>query len=582
MQNPGGNQLDRRRAAIVFADVANYSRMMSQDEMTTALAVKGRIALFRTEVEEFSGELVDIAGDGVFLIFDEPTDAVSFAVSIQKKLGAQNEGIEASKQIWFRVGINVGDILVDGTELSGDSINIASRIEAFAQPGRVCISGVTYEEVSEKLLLGYEYLGAQEFKNIGKSVDVFQVHEDPHSATMTSGLRHDRSTKLSEIDRELSIVVLPFSYQGAEAHESWFADGLTEDITTNLSRFHEFFVISRSSAYVFRDKSMPPARVGGELGVRYVVDGSVRRAGSRIRVAIQLVDAVRERTIWGEQYNRDVEDLFDLQDEITQVIVSATASKIRASEAERFRLLPPGSLEAYGFVLRGQSHVTRYTQADVRQARGLYNAALSNDPKYARALSAKSRTLNLDWRYNWTPEPETALNDAFSLAQSAVELDASDARGFGELGFAHLYRKENDAAISAYNRATQLNPNDADLMSDMADAMVHSGRAEDAIELLSKAMRLNPFFPDQYLWHLGGAYFHTRQYQQAIDTIRSMQNPTEGRRILAACYGHLGLKTRQRRRPRTFSRRIRTSLWIVGLRSSPTSLKMTPPISSKD
>lgn len=533
-------ELKRRRVAILFADVASYSRMMARDELGTTLAVRARIKMFRDMIDEFSGELVDISGDGVFLVFEDTEKCVSYAVAIQKKLRDQNDGTETEQQIWFRIGINHGEILVGEDEMSGDSINVASRIEGFAQPGRICISGAVYEQVSTSLTYGYEYLGAHEFKNIDKSIDVFQVHEDPTSAAMTTGLRHDRSIANPEIANDLSIVVLPFSFVGGESSESWFADGLTEDITTNLSRFHEFFVIARGSSYVFRDKVKPPAAVGRELGVRYVVDGSVRKSGSRIRVTLQLIDALADRTIWGEQYNRDVEDLFDLQDEITEIIVSATASKIRASESERLPLQTPNGMEAYGFLLRGQSLVLRYTQADIRQAQGLYNAALSSDPKYARAISAKSRTLNLEWRYNWSSEPEAALTDAFKLAQAAVELDRSDARGYGELGFVHLYRKENDAALSAYERALELNPNDADLMSDMADAMAHSGRSEDAVTKLQKAMRLNPFYPDSYLWNLGGAYFNLRRYDDVVQTINKMQNPTEGRRLLAASYAYLG------------------------------------------
>ena len=531
--------LRRRRAATLFADVANYSRMMSQDELNTALAVKDRLQLFREMYSQYGGELVDIAGDGVFLVFADGANAVSFSIDIQRKLEELNQSVDPSKQIRFRIGINHGEVLVDEDEISGDSVNIASRIESFAQPGRICISGALYADVNTRLGYGYEYLGAQEFKHIGRLVDVFQVHEDPTAAAMTSGLRHERGTNPDELFHEQSIVVLPFTFQGPEPQDSWFADGLTDDITTNLSRFHEFFVIARGSAYVFQNKEMSPSTIGQELRVRYVVDGSVRKVGSRIRVSIQLIDATADRALWGEQYSRDIEDLFELQDEITSVIVAATAAKIRSAEAERLRLLPPSNLEAYGFVLRGQSHAMRYTQADVRQARELYNAALSSDPKYARALSAKSRTLNLEWRYNWTAEPEAALNDSFDLAQFAVELDASDARGYGELGFAHLYRKENDASLSAYERALQLNPNDADLMSDMADAMAHSGRSEDAIAQLKRAMQLNPFYPDQYIWNLGGAYFNLKEYDLVVKTINKMQNPTEGRRLLAASYAYL-------------------------------------------
>ncbi len=539
-------QLRRRRIATLFADVANYSRMMSQDELNTALAVKDRIQIFRGMLNDYSGELVDIAGDGLFLVFDQAVDAVSFAVEVQKKLTERNNGIDITKQVKFRIGINLGDVLLDDDEMSGDSINIASRIESFAQPGRICISGAVYEDVSTKLAFGYEYLGAQEFKNIGKSVDVFQVHENAESAAMTTALRNDLKGPNFESIRDQSIVVLPFDFQGSDQNESWFAEGLSDDITTNLSRFHEFFVIARGSASVFRDREIPPANIGRELGVRYVVNGSVRRSGTRIRVTLQLLDAQREKIIWGDQYNRDIEDIFDLQDEITQIVVSTTAAQIEASERERLRQIPPTSLEAYGFVLKGQNHVFRYTQAEIRQARGLYNAALTIDPRYARALSAKSRTLNLDWRYGWAEKRDATLDDALNLAQVAIEIDASDARGYGELGFSHLYRKENDKAIRAYERALALNPNDADLMSDMADALAHSGRSEEAIELLKKAMRLNPFYPDQYIWHLGGAYFNLKQYEDAIHTIQTMQNPTEGRRLLAASYAYLGKDTQAR------------------------------------
>lgn len=535
--------MKRRLVAIVFADVANYSRMMGDNEMKTALAVKSRIALFSELAGRYSGEIVRSAGDGLFMLFESAVDAVAFSVEIQKQLQELNAGLEESEQVNFRIGINLGEILVDDNDLSGDSINIASRIEGFANPGRVCISGVVYDHISDKLSFGYEFLGAQEFKNIKNRVDVFQVHENPTSAAMTPGRRQDSERSKSFIGdpvKDQSIVVLPFSFRGGDNSDSWFADGLTEDITTSLSRFQEFFVIARGSAYMYSERSVSPKTAAKELGVRYAVDGSVRKAGSRIRITLQLLDAQRDRIIWGEQYNRDIEDLFDLQDEITQTIVSATAAKIEASERERLRQLPPSSLAAYGFVLQGQRHIFRYTQNEVREARGLYNAALDNDPKYARALSAKSRTFNLDWRYDWADHPDVALDDALGLARTAIDLDGIDARGYGELGFAHLYRKEHEPAINAYERALSLNPNDADLMSDMADALAHSGRSEEAIDLLHKAMRLNPFYPDQYIWHLGGAYFNLKRYEEAIHTILKMQNPTEGRRILAASYAHLG------------------------------------------
>ena len=537
------DNLRRRLVAIVFADVANFSSMMSADEVGTTLSVASRLEKFRERIAAYAGEFKGSAGDSAFMVFESAVAAVTFAVEMQKELAEENEGLEENEQIWFRFGINLGEVLVSGDEVTGESINIAARIEAFAAPGQVCISGAAYDHVCNKLKYGYEYLGGQDFKNIGRTIDVFQVHENPTSAAMTPGLRRNLENSAEFKERPIasqSIVVLPFGFQGSDQDDRWFADGLTEDVTTNLSRFQEFFVIARGSANMYADRVKGPAQAARELGVRYAVDGSVRKAGSRIRITLQLLDALQDRTIWGEQYNRNVEDIFDLQDEITQIIVSATAARIEATERERMRLLPPANLMAYGFVLKGHRHVLKYTQPEVRQARTFYESAIGSDARYARAYAAKSRTFNLDWRYDWAEKPDIALDDALNFAREAIDLDESDARGFGELGFAHLYRKEHDPAINAYDRALKLNPNDADLMSDMADALAHMGRSEEAIDLLHKAMRLNPFYPDQYIWHLGGAYFNLKRYEEAIEAIQKMQNPTEGRRILAASYGHLG------------------------------------------
>lgn len=532
----------RKLGAVLFADVVNYSRMMGQDELGTRSRVKARVSLFETICCEFSGEVIQLTGDGLFLLFDSAVDAVAFSVKIQNCMEAENRDLPEDSKVVFRIGINLGEIIFDERGPTGDSVNVAARIEPLARPGQICISGAVYEQVRNKLTFGYEYLGEQRLKNITEPVDVFQVHEEASSAIMTTGKRRTIGDKiLDNLEGEdLAIVVLPFQFKGGDESESWLADGLTEDITTNLSRFHSFSVIARTSAYVFASQEVPPKQVARELNARYAVVGSVRKAGQRIRITIELQDAVRDRLIWAEQYDRVYDDIFDLQDEITQLIVAATAVQVETAERERVRLLPPANLMAYGYVLQGQQRIFRYTKPEVRSARSYYDAALESDPEYARALAAKSRTLNLDWRYGWADEPDNALDTALDLAQKAIDYDRSDARAFGELGYAHLYRKEHDASISAYQRAVSLNPNDADLLSDMADALAHSGESDQAITLLERAMRLNPYYPDQYLWHLAGAYFNLHRYEDAVQSILAMQNPTEGRRILAASYAQLG------------------------------------------
>jgi adenylate cyclase len=537
-----GRTTKRRLGAVVFADIVNYTGMMGADEVGTWAAVSSRFDELRQLAAAYRGDVLEVRGDGLFLLFDSAVDAVGFAMNLQERAGSWNSSAVPGQLFQFRVGVNLGEILVDGPNVAGDCVNIASRLEALAEPGRVCISSAVYEQVRSRLKFGYEYLGAKRLKNVTDPVDAFQVHVNSTSATMTPGYR---PTYLSDVavglvTKNSSVVVLPLQFQGSDLSERWYADGFTDDITTSLSRFHDLFVIARSSAYVYTDPQVVPANAARELGVRYVVKGSLRKAGNRIRVAIELLDCERERIIWGERYDRNLDDIFDIQDEVTQLIVSATAQNIRSTEIERLRQLAPNDLEAYGYVLQGQQRIFRYTQADTQGARKLYDRALQLDPKYGRALAAKSRTLNIEWRYNWTDNQDQALDTALNLAHEAIEVDAADARGFGELGFAYLYRKEHDASINAYRRALSLNPNDADLLSDMADALTHARQSEEALELIKRAMQLNPHYPDQYLWHLGGAYFNLKQYEEAIQTIQKMQNPTEGRRLLAASFGHLG------------------------------------------
>lgn len=536
--SPANAGLRRRLGVVLFADVANYSRMMGEDEVGTVLTVKARLKILYDASARHHGDILQVRGDGAFLLFDSAVDAVSFALEVQRLMLAENAAVKPHRVVRFRIGINLGDILLDNDGVSGDSVNIAARIEALAPPGSICVTGAVYDQTRNKVAVGYEYLGPKTLKNIVEPVDVFLLREDAQPATMTAGYR--RRPEAAQIPHDLSAVVLPFKFQGDDQAESWVASGMSEDITTSLSRFRNLFVIARASAFVLGEREIAPQEVAREFGVRYVISGSVKKAARRIRVNVQLTDAIRDRIVWGEHYSREFDDIFDIQDEITQIVVAATAVQIEASERERTRALPPSDLRAYGFVLQGQQRIFHYRREENRLARQLYDAALNLDPLYARALAAKSRTINLDWRYGWTGSADAALDEALALAIQATELDETDARGFGELGYVHLYRREHDAAISAYQRATLLNPNDADLMSDMADALAHAGRSQEAVELLQKAMRLNPFYPDQYLWHLGGVYYNLHRYEEAIRVIESMQNPTEGRRLLAASFAQLG------------------------------------------
>lgn len=530
----------RQLGAVLFADVVGYARLMGNDEIDTYSALKSLLEQLEAACQVHDGQVVAVRGDGVLALFETATDAVKFGVELHRIAEKNNRSRAEDQQLRFRAGVHMGEILVDDRGIHGDNVNIAARLQEIAEPGRVYVSASVYEQIRNRLRFGFEFLGPRRLKNIAEPVPAYCVRSEIEGAAMAATLRpanHPVQPKQPDIP---SVAVLPFTSLGGDPTDSWFADGLTEDIILNLSKFKNLFVIARNSAFFFKARSMPPQDAARELGVRYVARGSVRRAASRIRIAIELIDADSGRTIWGERYDRDIDDIFAIQDEVTDAIVAATAVLIEAQERKRMSQTAPADLAAYGYVLRGQQFIFRYTRQDNHEAQTLYERALARDQDYARASAAISRTMNIDWRYSWAKDADHALDTALGFAQRAVELDPTDARGFGELGFVHLYRKEHDAAIGAYQRALALNPNDADLLSDFADALAHSGDNETAIRNLQQAMRLNPYFPDQYLWHLGGAYYNLKEYDAVIDTLTKMNNPTEGQRMLAASYAQLG------------------------------------------
>ena len=534
----------RRLRAILFADVVGYSRLMAEDELDTSIRVGKLIRKFVKLGKSFHGELVQTRGDGFFFLFDSVIDAVNLAAEIQKLADKENEALEFEKRIHFRIGVHLGDVMWVNNQYVGDSVNVAARIETHANDGGVCISGAVYQQVKHKLNVGFEYMGALELKNIPDPVDVYQVNLATQEALMSASPRPKGKIPEREANQILgekpTIAVLPFSNLGDSDAEDYFADGVTEDLITNLSRFHALAIISRNSTFVYKRRQVPLKQIGRELGAKYVVSGSIRRSGRRLRVTVELAESETSIPVWRERYNKEIEDIFDLQDEITDVISSAIAVQTQSADQSLRQMQVPALIETYALVLQGQQRIFKYNRDQNRQARERYQAALESQADYSRAMAALSRTHNLDWRYSWTENPELALEKAYELAHESVIIDPSDARGYGELGFVSLYRKEHDASLKAFETALRLNPNDTDIMSNMADALAHCGRSEEAITLLNRALLLNPFYPDQYLWYLGGAYFGLKDYEKAIEAIKRMNSPAEGRRILAASYAYLG------------------------------------------
>lgn len=538
MENHPQPNLPRKLSAVLVADVQGYSRLFGQDEDTTHRETTACLDLFRSKVADFGGRIVRAAGDSVLADMQSAIDAVRFAVEMQKKIAERNLNLPVERRVEFRIGINLGDIIVDQGEIYGDSVNIAARLESLAYPGGICISKAVHEQVQTKLAFGYEFMGAQDLKNIVQPVEVYRVRFG-EQASITQP-RYRTEEKLLELPDRPSVAVLPFQNLTQGEQEAYLSDGITDDLTITLSKFRELFVISRNSAFQYKLRNRSTQDIGRELGVRYLVEGSLLRLGNRLRVTTQLIEAATGHQLWGERFDHYLDEVFQVLDELAVSIAATLAHKIASEERRRALQAETDNLEAYGLVLRGQELLFHHEKGSNLMARRHYERAVEIDPGYARAHAAMSRTLNYAWRYSWEESGPRLLDRALDLAHKAVHLDEFDARGYAELGFVHLYKKAHDASIACYERGLNLNPNDADLMAELADAQAHCGRPEAAVELLEKAMRLNPYYPDWYSWNLGGAYHQMREYEKAIEMVKRMQNPAEGRRLLATCYAQLG------------------------------------------
>ncbi|OED41430.1 hypothetical protein AB833_09685 [Chromatiales bacterium (ex Bugula neritina AB1)] len=538
----------RRLRAIMFADVVGYSRMMAADEEGTSL----RIAALIDKCEKLGianhGELVQARGDGLFFLFESVSGAVDLATEVQKIAKEDNRLLPEDQQVHLRIGLHMGDVLEIGNQIVGDSVNIASRIESKASAGSICISAAVYEQIKHKAKIGFEYIGRIELKNIPDPLDIYKISADTQVALMSASprARGGENTASSQeecvIGGKPKIAVLPFANHDSNNDDDFFADGVTEDLITSLSRFHALAVISRSSMFIYKNREVVLHQVCRELGAQYVVAGSIRKSTTRMRLTVELYDCRADQPVWRERYNREIEDIFDLQDEVTDLISAAVAIQTQSASRTPERIQIPALIESYTLVLQGQQKIFRYDREQNCMAREMYEAALSHESDYSRAIAALSRTHSLDWRYSWTDEPDRALDKAHELALESVVADPVDARGYGELGFVKLYRKDHDACLAAFEKALHLNPNDTDIMSNMGDALAHCGRSEEAIPILNKALVLNPFYPDQYLWYLGGAQFNLKRYGDAVKTLKKMNSPSEGRRLLAACYAYMGKK----------------------------------------
>ncbi len=531
-------KLPSRFAAVLYAGVQGYGRLVDLNEEAVDRETTACIDLFRGNIAEYGGRILRAEGNSVLAEMQSAVDAVKFAADMQSCIAERNLDQPVEKRVEFRIGINLGEIIVEQQEIFGASVSIAVRLQSLAYPGGICISETVHEQVQDKLAYGYEFMGPQEFENIVQPVHAYRVRFDQQPlVTQIHSRTRDEPLELPD---QPSVAVLPFQNLSDDEREIYLSDGFTEDLTMALSKFRELFVIARNSAFQFELRSRSPQDIGRQLGVRYLVEGSLLRRGNRLRVTTRLIEATSGDGLWGERFDHFFDEVFHVLDELAVSVAATLAQQIATEERKRVMKAETDDLQAYSLVLRGQELLFLHEKRSNKMARKHYERAVEIDPGYARAYAAMSRTLNYDWRYSWSENTSRLLDRALDLAQQAVHLDNFDARGYSELGFVNLYKKQHDASISCYERALRLNPNDADLMAEMADSLTHCGRPEDAVEQLKQAMRLNPYYPDWYSWYLGGAYQQLREYEKAIETVKRMQNPAEGHRLLASCYARLG------------------------------------------
>jgi adenylate cyclase len=480
----------RRLAAIVSADVVGYSRLMGQDEGGTLARLKTHLAeLIDPRVAEHGGRTVKSMGDGLLLEFPSVVDAVRWAVDVQNGMAERNDGVPEEQRIRFRVGIHVGDIISDGDDIFGEGVNVAARLQALASPGGICLSERAYDDVRDRLPIDFADGGEHALKNIARPVRIRHWTGAPAAPAALP-----EATAPLPLPDKPSIAVLPFDNMSGDPEQEYFADGIAEDLITELSRFRELFVIARNSTFVFKGTAVDIQDVARRLGVRYVVEGSVRRTGNRVRVSAQLIEAPTGRHVWAERYDRELDDIFAAQDEVTQAIVAAVAPAV--GELERARARPPCcSTSAWELHQRGLWHVYRYNRDDLVSAIELFERAIAVDARFAPAHAGLAYALYAQVIWGHVAPPGPALERARRTAMRAVALDPRDAFSRVVLGRTLMTSGEVGAALTECERAVELNPNLAAAHYALGYALGLAGRPEEALASIGRAIRLSPYDP---------------------------------------------------------------------------------------
>ena len=533
-----GTEFKQRLAAILAADVAGYSRLMAADDRATVTALDAARRVFRAMIESNQGRVIDMAGDSVLALFETATGAVSAAIAVQAEINPLADAVPEQRRMRFRIGVHLGDVIEkgDGT-IYGDGVNIAARLEGLAEPGGITVSESIRTAVKGKVSAGFEDQGKQTVKNIPDPVHCYRVRA--HEAAASNDFPSVSEIDLSVPDKP-SIAVLPFANMSGDPQQEYFTDGITEDIITDISRIPALFVIARNSTFTYKGKAAKVQDICRDLGVRYVLEGSVRKSGQRIRVTAQLIDGDSGGHIWAERYDRELADIFAVQDDVTEQIVRALAIRLTGATSTLASHQETENPEAYDSVLRGREQYRLFTQDSNAAARRHYEKAIELDPSYAAAHAGLAQTYMHDW-FCGAPE---GLERAFELAETAKSLDPHLPLVYEALSGVLLFKRRHDEALAAATRWTEIEPNNAEAYANLAGVLHFAGEPRRVADLIEKAKRLNPFHPFYYTLYVGQACFVMRLFKDAVRFIkRSITHNPESlpaHLYLAACHGKLG------------------------------------------
>jgi adenylate cyclase len=517
------DRVERRLAAILAGDIAGYSSLMGADDEGTLHDLKvHRKELVDPKITEHRGRIVKTTGDGILVEFVSVVDAVRCAVDIQRGMADRNADVPVDKRIQFRIGINVGDIIIDGGDIFGDGVNVAARLEALADPGGIMVSSVVHEQVRDKLSFGFEDMGEQIVKNIARPVSVHRVHLAEVASAAAKSVPDQRRPVSASSDRP-SIAVLPFANMSGDPEQEYFADGIAEDIITGLSKLRWFFVIARNSSFTYKGNTVDVKRAARELGVRYILEGSVRKGGNRVRITAQLIDAATGNHIWAERFDGELADVFALQDEITKKVVAAIEPKLLEAEALRSQNRSAEDLDAWEMVMHANSLFWRMTEAEGAAAIDILNRAVERYPDYAPAHSMLAFVLLVSSHLNLTFSKGPQLTRAAELGARAAELDDSDPWAHVALGYVAFMQRRTAESVAEFQRALQLNPNFAAAHGYMGWALAFDGQSENAIAHIEEAIRMSPHDPQHPIFNTGLAIaqYMAGRYDEAVALCRA-------------------------------------------------------------